>query len=213
MDISPNARVFCADGLCGRSTYIILNPITREVTHLVVKETELLHIERLVPLALVGESTPRIIRLNCTKDGLGRLEHFLEHHFVPVVTDDDQVDHDEQHKGYMMWPYVTSKEPTTPTVLERLLPTDLAVRRGAQVQAADGNIGLIGEFVIDPKDGHITHLVLREGHLWAQKEVTIPVSQIERITEDSVYLKLDRQSVEKLPAVPLKRWYRELFKN
>jgi hypothetical protein len=36
-------------------------------------------------------------------------------------------------------------------------------------------------FVVDPKTGHITHLVLREGHLWGQRDVAIPVNAIERI--------------------------------
>jgi len=213
MDIPLNAQVFCADGLCGRSTFVVLNPTTRQVTHLVVKETELLHIERLVPISQVVESTPRMIRLNCTKDRLGRMEFFLEHHFIPAVTDDELGELDEQRKGYVMWPYVTAEQPTTPEVCMQIPPTNMAIRRGAQVHATDGNIGSVEEFVIDPENGHVTHLVLREGHLWAQKEVTIPVSQIERISKDSVYLKLDRTGVEKLPAVPVKRWYLELFKK
>jgi hypothetical protein len=47
--------------------------------------------------------------------------------------------------------------------------------------------------------------VLREGHLWGQKDVTIPVSQIERIEEDAVHLKLDKRSIEALPAIPVRR--------
>lgn len=211
MDIPLDARVYCWDGECGRTTFVILNPTTRDVTHLVVRETELLHIERLVPLTLVQQSTPHMIRLDCTKDGLGRLEHFMEHHFVPAVTDDDQVEIDEQHRGYLMWPFVTAEQPVRAEVNVQVSPMDLAVRRGAQVQATDEDVGTVGEFVVDPDDGHITHLVLREGHLWAQKEVTIPISQIERITGDTVYLKLDKQSVAELPAVPVKRWYLELF--
>jgi hypothetical protein len=35
--------------------------------------------------------------------------------------------------------------------------------------------------------------------------VTIPVSQIERIEENTVYLKLDKHSIEVLPAVPVSR--------
>jgi hypothetical protein len=35
--------------------------------------------------------------------------------------------------------------------------------------------------------------------------VTIPVSQIERITEDTVYLKLDKKSIEALPVIPVRR--------
>jgi hypothetical protein len=45
----------------------------------------------------------------------------------------------------------------------------------------------------------------REGHLWGEKHVTIPVSQIGRIEEHTVYLKLDREQVEALPAIPVRR--------
>jgi hypothetical protein len=41
--------------------------------------------------------------------------------------------------------------------------------------------------------------------LWGQKDVTIPVSEIERIKEDHVYLKLDKRSIEALPAIPKRR--------
>ena len=57
----------------------------------------------------------------------------------------------------------------------------------------------------DPGDGHITHLVLREGHFWDKKDVTIPVSEIDRLDEDEVFLKLDRRAIEKLPAIPVRR--------
>ena len=49
MDIPINVTVECIDGPGGRSTAIILNPITDQVTHLVVREPGLLGIERLIP--------------------------------------------------------------------------------------------------------------------------------------------------------------------
>ena len=52
-------------------------------------------------------------------------------------------------------------------------------------------------------NGRITHLVLRKGHLWAKREVTVPVSHIERIEEDAVYLDLNKHNIETLPAVPM----------
>jgi uncharacterized membrane protein len=52
----------------------------------------------------------------------------------------------------------------------------------------------------------VTHLVLLERHIWKKREITIPVSQIDRVDEDAVYLKLDRQSVEMLPTTPIQRW-------
>ncbi|KPK14357.1 MAG: hypothetical protein AMK69_28870 [Nitrospira bacterium SG8_3] len=55
-------------------------------------------------------------------------------------------------------------------------------------------MGPVTEFLVDQTDGHITHLVLREGHMWGRKDVTIPVFQIDRIEEDAVYLKLNKRS-------------------
>jgi len=52
---------------------------------------------------------------------------------------------------------------------------------------------------------HITHLVLREGHLWGEKDVTIPVSQIDHIEEGTVHLKLSKPDIEALPAIPVRR--------
>jgi hypothetical protein len=35
--------------------------------------------------------------------------------------------------------------------------------------------------------------------------VTIPISEIDRFEEDTVYLKLDKDQVEALPTVPVRR--------
>jgi sporulation protein YlmC with PRC-barrel domain len=78
---------------------------------------------------------------------------------------------------------------------------ELAVHRGAAVEASDGYVGRVDEFLVDPENEHITHLVMREGHLWEQKEVTIPASAIARVEEDAVYLKLNKAGIEALPAV------------
>ena len=61
------------------------------------------------------------------------------------------------------------------------------------------------EFLIDPESDTITHLVLREGHLWGQKDVSIPVSQIDHYKDYTVYLKLDKHAMETLPAIPVRR--------
>ena len=92
-----------------------------------------------------------------------------------------------------------------PVAHERIPPGELAVRRGARVEATDGHAGRVDEFLVNPEDGYITHLVLREGHLWGQKEVTVPVSQIDHIEDNAVHLKLDKHSVEVLPSIPIRR--------
>jgi sporulation protein YlmC with PRC-barrel domain len=208
MDIPINVDVQCADGLCGRLTYVVIHPLTQRVTHLVVREAETPHTERVVPVALVAETTPNLVRMGCTRDELAKMGPFIETEYIwTKVPGMEQIPSRGYLPGeYVLWPYVVPETmECVPVEHKRVPPGELAVRRGARVEATDGRVGQVDEFLVDPTNGHITHLVLREGHLWGQKDVTIPVSQIERIEENVVYLKLDKHSIEALPAIPIRR--------
>ena len=93
-----------------------------------------------------------------------------------------------------------------PVKLSNIPPGEMAVQRGARVEATDGTVGQVDELLINSNNMQVTHLVLLERHLLEHREITIPVSQIDRVYEDKVYLKLDRQSVEQLPTTPIQRW-------
>ena len=204
MDIPLNAEVHCVDGVCGRSTYVVVNPVNEQVTHLVVREEWFPHAEYLVPLDLVIESTSDTIRLRCTKEDLVMQEPFTEVEYV----EGDLPDFRYEKGDYMLWPYNVPEEDEMVSVeTERVPPGELAVRRGTHVKALDGRVGQVDEFLVDPVSEHITHLILREGHLWGQKDVTIPVSEIAHIEEDTVHLKLTKKQIEALPTIPLRRRY------
>ena len=201
MDIPINVTVECINGPGGRSTAIILNPSSERVTHLVVREPGLLGIERLIPVELVAESTPQRIRLRCTMDELATMQPFISTEFLPVPPGFGPY----PVEGAMLWPYV-SLDPEVATIgHEQIPPGEIAVHRWARVHATDGAIGRVDEFLVDRTASHISHLVLREGHLWGQKDVTIPVAEIDRIDEDAVYLKLNKHQVGALPAIPVRR--------
>jgi len=196
MDIPINAKVFCTDGLCGRSTHVVLRPETEEVTHLVVKEKESPHDEILIPVTAVTATTPDSINLSYTRSELAKLQPFTETEYV-------QVDIPRYASGaYYMAPYVYPEPEVLPVKHEAIPAGELAVRRGAQVEATDGHVGRVDEFLVDPDNDHITHLVLREGHLWGRKEVAIPVSEIEHIEENTVHLKIDKGKIEALSTIP-----------
>lgn len=67
-------------------------------------------------------------------------------------------------------------------------------------------MGRVDEFLVDPCCEHVTHLIMREGHLWGQKDISIPVDEIDRMEKDTVYLKLSKREIEALPTVPAHRW-------
>jgi sporulation protein YlmC with PRC-barrel domain len=209
MDIPVNAQVHCADGPCGRSSYVILNPTTEQITHLVVREAKFPHTEVLVPVSLVVETTADVIQLRCTTDELRRMEPFIETEYIQSEL--PEVEYPpisiSYLKGeYLMWPYfVPDLTEYRPVEHKHIPPYERAVHRDTRVNASDGYIGQVDEFLVDPASGHITHLVLTKRHLLRQEVVTIPVSQIDHIEEDTVYLKLDRHSVEALPAIPVRK--------
>ena len=88
---------------------------------------------------------------------------------------------------------------------ENIPPNELTMHRGSQVYATDGLVGQVDEFLVEPKDGHITHLILREGHLWGKKDVSIPVSRIDHIEKDIVYLKINKDEIGSLPTLTIHR--------
>lgn len=197
MEIPTDVQVYCDGAPCGRSTYIILNPVTNQLTHLVIKQETFPSADRLVPASLIAESTPHQIVLRCSRAELSEMPHFTEAEFIlPEGSEEDRL---------MMWPYAVPESAAILLEHERIPPGELAVRRGAQVEASDGHVGQVDEFLVDPETCQITHLVMREGHLWGAKDVAIPVSDIVRMDEDTVYVGLDKASIEALPAIPMRR--------
>jgi uncharacterized membrane protein len=94
-----------------------------------------------------------------------------------------------------------------PVEVERIPMGELAVRRGAVVEATDGYVGKLGEFLLDPDSGQVTHLVLQEGHGFGKREITLPLSAIDQTLENTIYLKLDKSGVDQLPSIPVQRDY------
>ncbi len=204
MEIPINAEVSCADEVCGDTTCVIVNPVSEQITHVVVQENRGEYTEHLVPIAEVADAMPQRIRLRCTQAELAAMPSFVERQFkrVPMPFISYPVDH------YMVWPYVIPDGGgmvLTPIRHELLPDNELALHRGSWVMAGDGRVGEVDEFVVDPTDGYITHLILRKGHFWGHTAVSIPVTQIERVEADTIYLKLDKHAIGQLPPIMVRR--------
>ena len=209
MDIPLDVEVRCTNGVCGSTYAIVLNPVTETITHVVVRTKGLVHDEYLVPLDVITESTPHYIQLDWSEKQLAESERFTKAIFVG--SDGAGLTGEEMPGTEVLWPYSAASDPyggmTPPAYMEiEQVPHDeLAIHRGAHVDAIDGHVGKVDEFVINPDNSHITHLVLRKGHLWGKKDVTISLSEIDRVEDDVVYLKLDKAAVGRLPSIPVRR--------
>jgi hypothetical protein len=209
MEIPLNAHVECTDGVFGRSIFVLINPVLDELTHLVVKENSSSS-EYIVPIEFVSDSSDDTITLRCNKAQLRMMDPFIKKQYIEnkVPYTDSRASNMAYGMGTFYWPYVTADRKVNVAVEQRAIPPEeLAVSRGARIEATDGYIGKVDEFLVDQEKCHITHLVLREGHLWGQKEVVIPISAMKETQEETVFLNLSKHQVESLPSYPLnRRW-------
>ena len=75
---------------------------------------------------------------------------------------------------------------------------------GYHLQATDGIIGHVCDFMMDDKSWAIGQLVVKIGHRFTGKEVLIPVSKVDRVSYDdsTVFVNLTKEAVEQSPAWP-----------
>ena len=208
MEIPVQAQVECTNGLCGRSVYVLINPVTDKVTHLVVKE-DVSDTEYIVPVEFVTETIANTIRLNCSKAKLKKMRRFIKTTYIEEKMPYISFGAGMYDMGaYYYTPYVTPDLTVqVPVEHQQIPPGELAVHRGTRVEATDGHVGNVDEFVVNPKNSHITHLVMREGHMWGKKDVIIPLSAMGDTHDDTVFLKIDKKQIELLPTFPLhRRW-------
>ncbi len=200
-DLPKKTEVHCSDGMAGFITYVIANPENHRITHLVVKSIRPPFRETLVPEEQVEATTHDRVELKCSRDDLDQMEPFE----TEVYIESDQ-------PGNIYWSdsygtnvptfsgYTTEGVPVLIRVKRQNIPhSELAVRREARVDATDGYVGQVDDLLVDSDNLRVTHLVLKERHVFKHREITIPVSQIDHIDDNTIYLKLDKKSVEELP--------------
>jgi sporulation protein YlmC with PRC-barrel domain len=197
MDVSINAKVICLDGPAGHVTHVILKPTTEKITHLVIGNGLYPETRFIVPIEHVSKSSLDQIQLDCKVTDVAKMPIFDRIQFIASDLSS------YQGNPYLMWPYFSPEVPYVHIEGEHIPAGELVIRRGADVEATDGRIGSVDEFLIDPQNDHITHLVMREGHLWGKKDISIPVGQIDHYRNNTVYLKLNKQAVEALPVITI----------
>ena len=201
MNISLNAKVNCSDGPFGYLDHIILKSINEEITHLVICDRNDRDLKYLVPIEFVSKSNHKLIQLDCTEDELRSMPKFTKEEYIPRSVFTFQI------KPYLVTPHAVLPGPFIPIEVEQIPAGELAVKKGAVVEAIDGPVGFIDEFLVDTSNNSPSHITLRQGHLWGQKDVTLPIEVLDRIEEDTVYLKISKKDIEALPTVPIHRFW------
>ena len=202
--------VTCHEGACGELVRVVVDPVARTVTHIVVEPRHGQGQGRLVPVDLIDEGASGI-RLRCSTDVFDHLEYAEETHFVSAAGQDLGYGEGE----VLAWPYYYGMGAETGGAgigpaprsyfASRVPAGDVEVRRGEPVHASDGEIGRVQGLVVSPGDHHVTHVLLEEGHLWGKKALAIPIACVKEVAADGVRITLTKDQVRDLPSVDYRR--------
>jgi hypothetical protein len=118
------ARVQCTDGHGGSVTRLIVEPLARRLTHIVVQDDTLPAVEHLLPAARIAETTHDLVTLDCTQDILEALEPFADERYISSNASDYE-------PFYAVDPFAEFEAEHIPLVTEHIPPGELAIQRGA----------------------------------------------------------------------------------
>jgi hypothetical protein len=208
------------DDVAGRLIWVVADRARNPwvITQLVVEPVHRKGLGRFVPLDLVAgvDAGSGDITLSCTADQFERLESAEETQYAPGSGAYPLFGPTQ----FMSAPYYTSdvsiegdEVPFTAATVTADAPlpnvADVAVH-AVPVHATDGKVGEVDGLVIDPGTHQVTHVVLREGHLWGRKDVAVPMAAVLAFDQadsdpDALRLGLTKQEVGDLPPVPVVR--------
>ena len=208
MTFRIGADASCTDGACGQVSRIIVNPVTREVTHLAVDPTHRHGPGRLVPVDLADATTGQI-RLHCPLAEFQTLRPARETESRPDL-DPTGPGHPDNAPDKMNWAIVGGSvimqpggrgEPEAPrqVTVDYVPEGEVEVHRELTVCATDGDIGQVQGLVVEPGGHHVTHVLLQEGHMRGRKEVAIPIGAVTKIGTLLIHLSLTKHQVKDLP--------------
>jgi sporulation protein YlmC with PRC-barrel domain len=205
----------CSDGPFGELADVVIDPVKRTVTHLVVKPHHHPGLARLIPVDLVDtDAGDEQITLRCTGEEAAACTTVGESGTLSMdgLSRSDP-DWDIGIQDVLAVPsYSPSELGAAPmgfdapieVMYDRVPKGEVEIRRDSPVVSADDHhLGDVEAFLTD--GGAITHIVLRHGHLFGRREVTIPMSAVAKVETDAVTLNLSKGEVGSLPSVHVRR--------
>jgi sporulation protein YlmC with PRC-barrel domain len=207
--------IVCTDGAVGELADVVVDPVRRRVTHLVVQPHGNLGPARLVPADLATGDRGQI-SLRCTRAEVDGFPTVRESAYLRIgELPRDDPDWDVGVEDVLAMPYYTTPdmgmypsadEPYIMTY-DRVPKGEAEIRRASAVVSADDHqLGTVEALVVDGDE--ITHLVLERGHLWGRRDVTIPIGAVAQVESDTVTLRISKDDVGELPSVRVHRWSR-----
>ena len=198
----------CSDGVLGVLADVILEPRSRELTHLVARSDEDFGRKRLIPYQLIrSASDERRISLDCTLEEAHGITQAQEMTYLRIGADSDS-DPDWDVGAQDTFPvphydagafvgYQPDPDPEIMQLYDRIPKGHVEIRRESVISTADGHSAgtLAGVRV---QDRRVTDLILRRGHLWRRRSVMLPIDAVDTLRTDEVIVRSSPRELRSL---------------
>ena len=191
--------VHCSNGTLGVLSDIVLEPLSRRITHLVVRPHEPLAPARLIPYELVlPDQPPGPLTLTCTAEEAQGMKSVRAVTATAVdgslpedpdwevgVQDVQPVPH---YDAGAFADYGPSADFEVVRIYDRIPRGHVELRHESSVITGDGhNAGaLVG---LQVEGDRVTQLLLGRGHLWWRRRLAVPVEELASVATDEVQLR------------------------
>lgn len=203
-ELRVGAVVNGTDSELGKIDAVVIDPTSQSVTHVVVGH-EPLGRRVLVPLGKVTNATVERVDVDLDEKSFHECELFDEPAFnAPGADFESELGFEPG--AYFLEPFASPLDGWALADHERIPKGEITIRRGDEVHSSDGTrVGHVDELLVDPSDGHVTHVVLREGHvLRHDDDVVVPIGGAS-FEEGRVRLGIDLEQVHALERIPVRR--------
>lgn len=208
----------------GEVERVVIDPRTKQVTHIVVEKGFLFTESRVLPVEVVDRADgDRVLLSQNVGDDLEAWPVFEETYTIPLEDAPDRADTlgptgetDRAVPGpglarsYYWYPPVgvgyaggtlgLPYYPASVVHVERNIPTgSVALKEGAAIYTDDGEqVGDVARVFTDSESNAVTHLLISRGLLFKSHKL-VPANWIADASDDEVFLSVNRNVLERLP--------------
>lgn len=216
MQFKEGTNITTFDGeKVGTVKRVVIDPRSKEVTHIVVHKGVLFTQDKLIPIDLIHSATPNAITLRQGIQDIDTVRDFEEVHYIPVDDETLRAMYPtsliDTAQPLYWYPPITAprgsnflfqssaSEEGYATQVEQNIPDNMvALKEGANVYSADGeHVGDIEQVFVDPDAERATHFVIKEGIIFKDRKL-IPATWVSTVGEDEVHLAVGARVIDSL---------------
>jgi uncharacterized protein YrrD len=213
MQIVTGAHVYTANNeKLGHVDRVVIDPHSKQVTHLVVRKGFLLKTDKVVPIDWVGAAEGDHVSLTSGATALDDLPNFEETHYIRADDSEPQTV-PSGAPTLLLYPPAMGVYPGpgisavpvagrvryVKTIDENIPENTVALKEGAKVLSADGgHIGNVERLILNGDTKEVTHLLVKAG-IVTKTHKAIPADWIGEVYDQEVHLVVDSKLLAGLP--------------